>query len=85
MAAGVVEGEAEDALDAFAGVDVFLGGDFVGSSLFEEAAGADVDAFGVFAEDHQANVVWDAILERGEPLVEKFGGAGVDVEIEFEA
>ena len=62
VGAGVVEGVAEDALDAFAGVDVFLDGDFVGSSLLEEATDADVDAFGVFAEDHQANVVGDAVF-----------------------
>ena len=85
LAAGVVEGVADDALDAFAGVDVFLDGDLVGSSLFEEAADADVEAFGVFAEDHQVNVVGGAIAERGEARVEEFGGAGVDVEVELEA
>ncbi len=54
--AGVIEGMAEDALDAFAGVDVFLDSDLVGSSLLEEAANADIDAFGVFAEDHEVHV-----------------------------
>lgn len=81
----MLEGVADDALDAFAGVDVFLSGDFVGSSLFEEAAGTDVDAFGVFAKDDEANVVADAIFEWSEALVEKLGGAGVHEKIEFEA
>ena len=76
---------AEDAFYAFVGVDVFLDGDFVGSVLFEEAAGADVDAFGVFAEDHEVEIPGGAIAERGEAVVEKFGGAGVDIEIELEA
>ena len=66
------------------GVDVFLGGDFVGSSFLEEATDANVDAFGVFAKDHHANVVADAIFQRGEALVEELGGPGVDVEVEFE-
>ena len=61
---GVVEGVAENAFHAFAGVDFFLRCDFVGGSLFEEAAGAGVDAFGIFAKDHHANVVADAIFEQ---------------------
>ena len=85
VVAGVIEGVADDALDAFAGVDIFLDGDFVGSSLSEEAAGADVDAFGVFAEDHEVDVFGGAIAEGSEAIVEEFGGAGVDVKIEFEA
>ena len=83
--AGVVEGVTDDALDAFAGVHVFLGGDFVGSSFLEEAAHADVEAFGVFAEDDELDVVGGDVAERGVARVEKFGGAGVDEEIEFEA
>ena len=56
VGAGVVEGVADDAVDALVGVDVFLDGDFVGSSLLEETADADVEAFGVFAEDHEIEV-----------------------------
>jgi len=82
---GVVEGVADDALDASAGVDVFLDGDFVGGALFEEAAGADVDAFGVFAEDHEVDVFGGAIAEGSEAIMKEFGGASVDVEVEFEA
>ena len=56
VGAGVVEGVADDAVYTFVGIDVFLDGDFVGSSLLEEAADADVEAFGVFAEDHEIEV-----------------------------
>lgn len=84
-ATSVFEGVAKDAFDAFAGIDVFLGGDFVGRSLFEEATGANIDAFGVFPEDDEANIVAEAILERGEALVEQLSGAGVDEEIELKA
>ena len=83
--AGVIKGEADNAFNAFAGVDVFLSGNFVGSVFLEKAAGANVDAFRVFAEDDKTNVVADAIFERGKVFMEKFGGAGVDKEIEFEA
>jgi len=62
VGAGVVEGVADDAVYAFVGVDVFLDGDFVGSSLLEEAANADVEAFGVFAEDHEVEVGRGAIF-----------------------
>src|SRR5215475_2208181 len=82
--AGVVESVAEDAFNTFARVNVLLGGDLVGSALLEKAAGADVDAFGVFAEDYEANVVADAIFERSEAFVEELGGTGVDEEIELE-
>ncbi len=82
---GVVEGVADDALNALAGVDVFLSGDFVGGVFFEEAAHADVEAFGVFAEDDEADVVGGDVAERGVARMEEFGGAGVDEEIELEA
>ena len=81
----VIEGEAEDALDAFARVDVFLSGDFVGSSLFEEAASTHIDAFGVFPEDDETNVVDGAVFERGEAFMEKLRGTGVNEKVELEA
>jgi len=85
VGAGEVKGEAEDALDALARVEVLLSGDFVGSSLLEEAARADVDAFGVFSKDDETNVVESALFERRKALVEKFAGTGVDEEVELEA
>ena len=55
--ASVVEGMPDDSLDALAGVDVFLNGNFVGSAFLEEAAHADVKSFGIFAEDDKTDVV----------------------------
>jgi len=85
VGAGIVKGEADNALDTFAGIDVLLSSDFLRSSLLEEAAGTDVDAFGIFPKDDEANIVASAIFQRGEALVEQFGGAGVDEEVELEA
>src|SRR5208283_3907814 len=83
--AGVVEGVANYALDAFAGVDVFLDGDLVRGAFFEEAANASVQAFRILADDHEVDVGGGAVAERSEARVEEFGGASVDVEIELEA
>jgi len=82
--ASEVEGVADDALDAFARVDILLEGDLVGGALLKEAADTDVEAFGVLAEDHEVDVGEGAVAERGEARMEKFGGAGVDVEVELE-
>ncbi len=85
MSAGVVEGVADDAFDALAGVDVFLDGDFVGGVFLVEAAHAHVEAFGVFAKYHKADIVGGDVAERGEALVEEFGGAGIDEKVELKA
>src|SRR5258708_1743146 len=82
---GVFKSVADDALNSFAGVHVFLNGDFVGSILFEEAANADVQAFSVLAEDHKAYVVCSAIAERRQSVVEKFHRTGVYEEVQLEA
>jgi len=84
VSASEVEGVADDALDAFARVDILLDGDLVGGVLLEETANADVETFGVFAEDHEVDFGEVAITERGETRMEEFGGAGVDVEVELE-
>jgi len=81
----VLEGVADDAFDAFAGVDVFLDGDFVGGVFLEETAHAYVDAFGVFAENNKADVVGGDVAERSVARVQEFGGAGVHEEIKLEA
>ena len=83
--ASIVKGETDNALDTLAGIDLLLSSDFIGSSLLEEAAGPDVDAFGVLSKDDEANIVTSAVFQRSEALVEEFGGAGIDEEVEFEA
>ena len=73
-AAGQLEGVADAALDADAGVDRALGGDLVGRALAEEPALAGVGALGVLA-DHDEVVRPVGSDER--PLV--------DVQVEVEA
>ena len=55
--ASIVESIPNDALNAFARVDVFLNRNFVGRVFFEEAADANVKAFGVFAKHDKPDVV----------------------------
>ena len=74
-----------DALNTFAGVDVFLDGDFVGSVLFIETAHPDVEPFGVFPEDHEPDIVGGHVAQRGVARVQKLGGAGVDEQVQLEA
>src|SRR5216683_6621601 len=83
--ASVFESVADNALDAFAGVHVLLNGDFVRRAFLEEPANSDVEALGVLAKDHQANVFFGPVAQRSEPVVEEFDGSGVDIEIELEA
>ena len=54
-AAGQVEGVADAALDAHAGVDRALGGDLVRRALAQEAALAGVGALGVLADDDEVD------------------------------
>src|SRR5260370_6553940 len=83
--ASVFESVADNALDAFAGVHVLLNGDFVRRAFLEEPANSDIEALGVLAEDHQANVFFGTVPQRSEPVVEEFHWASCDVEIELEA
>ena len=76
---------ANDALNALARVHVFLQGDFIGCVFLENAADADVQAFGIFAEHHEIDVARRAIAQRSERSIQQFHGPGVDVEIELEA
>ena len=52
----VLEGVADDALDALASIDVFLGGNFVGRALLEHASSIGVYALGVFAEHDEIDI-----------------------------
>src|SRR5882672_1351963 len=81
---GVFEGVANNALDALAGINVFLDGDFVGGALLEESSDAHVEALAALPEDHQPDVFLGAVAQRCQPVVEQFDGPGVDVEVEFE-
>src|SRR5260370_30749427 len=85
IAASVAKSVANDALDALAGIDVFLDGDFVGCVFLEEAANADIETFSVLAEDHEAHVVSGTVAKRRKPVVEKFDRASIHKEDELEA
>ena len=83
--AGVFESVADDALDPFAGIHVFLNSDLVRGPFLEESANTGVQAFGVFADDHQADVFFRAVAKRGKTVVEQLDGPGIDVEVQLEA
>ena len=53
----VFERVANDALDALARIDILLGGDLVGSSLFEDASSIGVNALGVLPEHNKIDVL----------------------------
>src|ERR1019366_1281748 len=80
-----LRGVADDALDAFARVDVFLGGDFIGRTLLEDAAGVSVNAFRIFAEHYEVYVLGLDSFQWTECCVEQADWAHVGIEIHFEA
>ena len=85
MRAAVFEGVADNALDAFAGIDVFLRGDLVGSSLLEDAASIGVNPLGVFAEDDEIDVLRFDSLQRAKCSIQQSDRAHVGIEVHFEA
>ncbi len=82
---GEFEGEAEAAFDAAPSVDTFLDGDFVGGAFEDEAAGAGVEAFVVFADDDEVDVFGFLVFEGAEAFVVEFDGAEIDVLLQLEA
>ena len=82
--AGVVEGPADAALAALAGVDGRLHGDFVGRALLEEPAHAAVHVFGVLADDDEVDVVGPLAGQRRLHAGEQLHRAEVDVLVEAE-
>src|SRR5215475_232072 len=53
-----------DTIDAFAGVNLDLGGDLIRRSLFKYAAGINIGAFGVLADDGEVHVLAANAFER---------------------
>jgi hypothetical protein len=78
----VLEGRADDPLDALAGVDVLVDGHLVGRAPLELTPHADVDALGVLAEHHEIHVLRRPPLERHQPVGQRFHRPDVGVEIE---
>lgn len=85
MRFAVLEGVADDALHTFTRVDVFLGGDFVRSSLLEDASAIGVNAFRVFAENYEVDVVRLDTFERAQRSIKQANRAYVRVKVHFEA
>jgi folate-binding protein YgfZ len=81
----ILEGMADDTLSTLVRVDVFLDRDFVAGTLFEYAASIRVNAFGVFADDDEIDVLRLDILQGAERRVEQPDRTDVGVEIHLEA
>ena len=80
----IFEGIADHPLHALAGVDVLLHGHLVRRALFEDAAGIDVNALGIFAHYHEINVPWFDAFERAERRVQQTHRAHVGVQVHLE-
>ena len=80
--AGVVEGPADAALAALAGVDGGLRGDFVGRALLQEPAHAAVHVLGVLADDDEVDVVGPLAGQRRLDAGEQLHRPEVDVLVE---
>src|SRR5689334_7677069 len=85
VTATVVEGETDDAFNALTGIHVFLYGDLVGGSLFEDATQVSVNAFGVFADDNKIHIGGPDRFERAQGLIEKAHGAHIGKQIHLKA
>ena len=83
--AGIVKSVANDALNALSGINVFLHGDFVDCVFLEEPADADIQAFRVLAENHEAHVIGRTVAKRCQAVVEEFNRASIHKQIEFAA
>ena len=80
----VFEGPADAPLAALAGVDGLLHGHLVGRALLEIAAHAAVKVFGVFADDHEVDVLRATAGQRRLHARQQFHGPQVDVLVELE-
>ena len=82
--AGELEGPADAALAALAGVDGRLRGDLVGRALLQPAADAGVHVFGVLADDDEIDVARPLAGQRGLDAGEELDGPEIDVLVEAE-
>src|SRR5215467_13631527 len=81
----VIKRIANDTLDSFAGIDVFLHRDLIGSTLLEVSTNTDIEPFRVLPQHDEANVFLRTIWQRREPVVKQLHWAGIDVEVEFKS
>src|SRR5579862_4998282 len=85
VAFAIFEGVADDSLNAFAGVDVFLHRDLIRRTLLEDATRVDVDPFGVFAHDYEIQVLGLDSFQRAERRIQQPNRAHVGVQVHLEA
>src|SRR5207249_8184384 len=81
----ILERIANNALDSFARVNVFLHGNLIGRALLERSANANIKAFRVFAKDDEANIFLGTVSQGRKPIVKQFHRTGVHVEVELES
>lgn len=85
MLVGMLVGRADDALHAFAGVQLGLDGHLIGSAAFELSANAGVEPLGVLAKHHEVDVLGTAVFQRGVAGIQELAGPVVDIEVELES
>jgi hypothetical protein len=81
----VVEGRANDPLDAAARVQIFVDRDLVGRTAPVLATDSDVNAFGILAKHHEIDVGLAPVLQRHQTIGQRAHGANVRVQVEAEA
>src|SRR5208282_6411601 len=85
VAFGVFEGIADYPFHAFPRVNVFLHGDLIRRALFEYSSGISVNAFGIFADHNEIDVLRLDAFERAQCRIEQAHRAHVGVQIHLEA
>src|SRR5262249_16044727 len=81
----IFKGKADHPLHSLARVHILLDGDFVGSSLLEDAPQIAIDTLRVFSDDDEINVHWLHALERTQRCIQQEHGADVGIEVHVEA
>ena len=70
VSARIFKSMANDALNPFAGVDVFLDGNFVSGILFEKPTYTNVKTFRVLSKHDEAHIFGGAIAQWRETIME---------------
>jgi folate-binding protein YgfZ len=85
MICAVLKCIADDALHAFARIDILLRGDLVGSSLLEYAASVGINAFGIFAKHDKVHILGLDSFQWAQRRVKQSHRTHVGIEIHLEA
>src|SRR5258708_15486635 len=85
MVLAVFERIADDALDTFSRIDVFLNGDLIRCALLENSAGIGVNAFRVFADHDKINILRLDAFQRAQGGIEQAHGPHIGVKVHLKA